>query len=388
MAPLNMQRVVEALKLFYLDGLRFQLNEATSEFLNAMERDSKSVQGDKIVMALRYGRSGGVGNRADDGDLPKPNARKTKQAKWETKNVFARMWITDKVIRASRGKAGAFRPMLEATLEDLENDAKFSLSRQAWGDGTGRLATIPGGGVVGNDITVGLVNIWLFAEGMLIDSYTPLGVLRQGEMEILAVDDINGVITVDNAGATAAADEIYIAGSKDLELTGIAAVVNAPVLYDINRAQNPWLNMTNIPVNGQISEVIIKKGIDEVKKKTGAKTDYLTGSQGVVRAYFALMVAQKQIVNTINLKGGGKALSFNGLPMVDDLFAPAQKLYGFAMSDWKLYEMGDWDWLDRDGNMIARVPGKPVWEATLCKYCDLGVSRPRGQVELSGIVEH
>ena len=382
-----MQRVVEALKLFYLDGLRYQLNEATSEFLNAMERDSKSVQGDKIVMALRYGRSGGVGNRADDGDLPKPNARKTKQAKWETKNVFARMWITDKVIRASRGKAGAFRPMLEATLEDLENDAKFSLSRQVWGDGSGKIATIAAGGVTGDVLTIGTANIWLFAEGMLIDSFNG-ATLRKGEMEILAVDDVAGTITVDDAGNTAAGDDIYIAGSKGLELTGIKAVVEAATLYDITRATNPWLNVTKIPVNGEISEVIVKKAIDEAKKKTGAKTDYLTGSQGVVRAYFALMVAQKQIVNTINLKGGGKAMSFNGLPMVDDLFAPAGKLYAMAMSDWKLYEMGDWDWLDRDGNMIARVPGKPVWEATLCKYADLGCSRLRGQVELSGITEH
>lgn len=384
---LSMQRVAEALKLFYLDGLRYQLNESTSEFLNAMERDSKSVQGGKIVMALRYGRSGGVGNRADDGDLPKPNARKTKQAKWETKNVFARMWIADKVIQASRGKAGAFRPMLEATLEDLENDAKFSLSRQVWGDGTGKLATVATDGVTDNVLTIGTDNIWMFAEGMLVDSYNG-ATLRKGEMEILAVDDVNGKITVDAAGTTAAADDIYTAGSKDLELTGIKAVVEAATLYDITRADNPWLNVTKIPVNGEISEVVIKKAIDEAKKKTGAKTDYLTGSQGVVRAYFALMAAQKQIVNTLDLKGGGKAISFNGLPLVDDLFAPAGKLYAFAMNDWKMYEMGDWDWLDRDGNMIARVPGKAVWEATLCKYVDCGCARLRGQVELSGITEH
>ena len=388
MPTLNMQRVTEALKLWYLEGLRYQLNETTSDFLNMLERSSKEVRGMKIIMALRYGRSGGVGNRADDGDLPVPNARKTKQAEWETKNIFGRMHISDKTIEASRGSAAAFAPMLETTLEDLQNDAKFNLSRQAWGDTTGLLATIPGGGVTGSVITLSAAVIWLFAEGMLIDSYNA-NVLRQGGMEITAVDDVANTITVDTIGSTAAADGLYIAGSKGLELTGMAAVAaQTGDIYGLARGTYPFLKMTNIAVNGEISEIIIQRAIDTAKKKTGAKTNFLPCSQGVKRAYQNLLTAQKQIVNTIELKGGSKALSFNGLPLVDDLFAPAGKLYALATDDWKMYEMADWGWLDRDGSILTRVSGKPVWEGTLRKYADMGCSRLRGQVELSGISEH
>ena len=103
---LALSAVAEALKEFYLPGLRYQLNDKASAFLAQIERDSQSVVGKEIVMALRYGRVGGIGNRADDGDLPTPNARKTKQAKWETKNLFARFQITDKTMKASRSNVG------------------------------------------------------------------------------------------------------------------------------------------------------------------------------------------------------------------------------------------------------------------------------------------
>ena len=63
----NLARVQEALKSFYLDGLRYQLNDKASAFLAQIEKTSENVVGKDIVMALRYGRTGGIGNRADDG---------------------------------------------------------------------------------------------------------------------------------------------------------------------------------------------------------------------------------------------------------------------------------------------------------------------------------
>ena len=66
----NLARVQEALKSFYLDGLRYQLNDKASAFLAQIEKTSENVVGKDIVMALRYGRTGGIGNRADDGLLP------------------------------------------------------------------------------------------------------------------------------------------------------------------------------------------------------------------------------------------------------------------------------------------------------------------------------
>ena len=140
----NITIASEALKNFYLPGLRYQMNDRASAFIAQIEKSSDHVEGSQIVMALRYGRQGGVGNRADDGTLPTPNSRKTKQAKWDTKNFFARFQITEKLIQASRSNQGAFASMLETEIADCETDAKLDLSRQAMGDGTGILATATG----------------------------------------------------------------------------------------------------------------------------------------------------------------------------------------------------------------------------------------------------
>ena len=85
MSILNMSKANEALKLFYLEGLRVQLNQS-NPFLSIIDRDATSVVGAEIRMALRYGRQGGIGNRGDDAVLPTPNSRQIKQARWGTKN--------------------------------------------------------------------------------------------------------------------------------------------------------------------------------------------------------------------------------------------------------------------------------------------------------------
>ncbi len=387
---LNLAAVAESLKLFYLPRLRYQLNEQASVFLAQLERDTENVVGKEIVMALRYGRVGGIGNRADDGTLPTPNSRKTKQAKWETKNLFARFQISDKTIRASRTNVGAFASMLETEISDCETDAKQDLSRQCLGDGTGLLATVTAVDVVDPKIYT-VDNITFFAEGMLLDVVDPAsGTPRNTDpVEVTIVDEANSKITINAAVSGAAAnDELYIYGNKDMELTGIKAVFEAPTLYGLDRSVYQWLNATRVNVNGEISEVIIQQAIDDADRKAGANINFLYCSYGVRRAYQNLLTAQKQLVNTLELKGGWKALSYNGIPLMADKYVPAQKMYCLDLNDWKLYQMADYEWLDEDGAMLHRVSDKPVWEATLIKYCDLGCQKPRGQVELYGITEH
>lgn len=377
----------EALKSFYIDGLRYQFNEVPGALLAQIERDSESVVGKEIVMGLRYGRTGGAGNRADDGNLPTPNARKTKQAKWETKNLFVRIQLTDKLIKASRTNRGAFANMMEQELEDAQTDGKDLLSREAWTDGAGKLATCA---VNTSTNTLTLDSVQYLSEGQFIDILNSSNTVTVSEREITAVDDVNKTITISGAAVTTAAtDYITLAGNYNLELTGFAAVFTPDnTLYGIPRTTNKWFNPTRVNVNGEISEVGIQSGIDDTERKAGSKINFLAGSYGVRRSYQNLLTAQKQLVNTLELKGGFKALSYNGIPLIADKYAPTGKLYGIDLNDWKMYEMSDWEWLDKDGAVLSRVSGKPAYEATLVKYCDIGCSRPKGQVEFYGITEH
>ena len=62
----------------------------------------------------------------------------------------------------------------------------------------------------------------------------------------------------------------YVAGNKDLELTGVAAVMTANnSLYGINRANNKWFNQTILAVNAEILEIKIQEGIDIAEDEVG-----------------------------------------------------------------------------------------------------------------------
>lgn len=381
----NMQQASQALKLYYLPGFQYQLNNATP-VLAVMDRDQKSVVGSEIRMALRYGRHGGIGNRSDDGDLPTPRSRQTKQAKWETKNIFGHIQISDKTMRASRGD-GAFLSLLEADLEDALNDAKDDLERQLFGNGSGEMATC--GTTTASNIVV-VDNTKFFAEGQMVDIVTAAtGIVLADNREILSVDDASSTITITGAPVTTTSTDIITrAGNFNLELTGLEAIFTPDnTLYGIDRTQNKWFNPTVKNNVGTISEVKIQEAIDEADRRAGGKVNLMATTYGVRRAYQELLLATKRTTDTMKLKGGYDVLLYNDKPLTVSKYAPEGVLYGLDMDTFKLYHIMDWNWLDEDGAILSRVPNKAVWSAILARYMDLGMNKPAGSFKMSGITE-
>ena len=90
----------------------------------------------------------------------------------------------------------------------------------------------------------------------------------------------------------------------------------------------------------------------------------------------------------MELAGGAKAITFNGIPVVADRFCPDGTMYLLNTDDFRLHQLCDWQWLEgENGRILAQVPGKPVYTATLVKYAELMCSRPCGQAVLTGITE-
>lgn len=374
----------EALRSFYLDALRYQLNERSSPTVAQIEKNSEGVEGKDIVMALRYGRQGGVGNRADDGTLPTPFSRATKQAKWETRNVFAYVQITDKTIEASKTNRASFANLLTQELKDAENDARDSVNRQFFGTGTGLIGTIADV----TDTVFTLDSVIGLAEGMAIDTYTGATANTDLGLRITKVDHVNKKITVAACVDTAAGDLVYINGNKGIELTGFGAIIaTSGTLYGLDRATYPWLCSQVEAVNGEISEVVIQKAIDLSELMAGGEVDHLMGSYGVLRAYGNLLTAQKRQNNTLELKGGWKGLDFNGIPLVREKYMASGTLAGICKKDIKLYRMADWDWMDRDGSVLKWIANKAGYGAVLRMYADLGCQCPAAQTKLTGITE-
>lgn len=389
----NMQTIAlagDALRSDYLPGLQVQINERTSPTVAQIDRTTKGISGKNAVFAMRFGRQGGVGFIAEDGVVPTPYARATQQVTIATKNIAANTQISEKAILASQSDIAAFANLLTSDLKDLQTDAKEQYGRAFWGNGTGLLTTLTTH--TGGAFTVASV-VGIF-EGMALDTFTSVGVAHDTALRVTKVNRRTKVVTVTGESATENGDYIYVSGSKDIEFTGFHSVLDATVdIYGLTtRANYPWTFPQEITVTGELMDEIIDQGCDDARDAAGSEIDLLAGSNGVVRAYGALLAASRHQNDTLQLKGGWSGLAYNNgsksIPLVKERYATAGELIGLQTSDWKVYQMADWDWMDRDGAILHRVNGKIGYGAILFKFAELGCSCPAGQVRWTGITEH
>lgn len=391
MATSSITTASELLKLDYQDAIRYQLNYEADPLFGMLKRDTSKVQGSEVVLYMRFGRSGGVGWRSGLDDLPTANSRKGKQAKFPTKDLFARLTIQDKLIEASKNNIGAFARALQTEMEELMTDAKDEVSRAVYGDGTGTLGIV-------TDATSATApevdNIGYFAEGMLVDVYSGASLVKGG-LEITKVDYDTSTITFKEAATGMAKDDrIVLAGSDGKAITGLGALfdTNITTIYGLSRTDYPFLNPHSVSVGGDLDLNHIQKGIDAVDVRAGSTTNALVAGHGVRRSYQTLLEESRRIVNTLNLKGGFTALSYTGgkgeIPFIATKYCPAKVLYGLDLNDWGVYQMADFHFMDRDGSVLHRVSNKPAWEASLVSYTEIACDKPRGQFVLTGITEN
>lgn len=378
--------VADAFKTFYKPVIIDQMNAKVNPFFAQVDKNSEEVFGSTIKMAMRYGVNGGVGNRAEDGDLPNPNNRKYKQAEYETKNLFGTLRITEKSIRASASSAGAFTKLLETELDGLVTDAKINFGRQLFGNGTGKLATLS---AATDENTIGVDSVQYLIEGQVIDILSSAGVVKVEAREITSVDRANKTITINGDVVTVLnTDIIAISGSYGLELTGLGQIfATTGEIYGLDRATYKWLIPTIISNVGIISDIKIKKGFHQADIIADSAPNFILTSHGVERSYYEYLETTKRNINTMTLNGGYTALNFDNKPLVADKFCTAGDMFLLNMADFVLHQMGEWDFLDRDGSIFKQTANKAAWDAVLVKYGDLGCRKPIGQVKLTGITE-
>jgi hypothetical protein len=77
----------------------------------------------------------------------------------------------------------------------------------------------------------------------------------------------------------------------------------------------------------------------------------------------------------MELDGGWKALDYNGVPLLVDEDAIDGEIYFLTLDDIQLYRMGDYDWMQKDGAILARVSDTDAYEATLFRYHEMGCTK-------------
>lgn len=373
-----------ALKDAYLNAVCNQLNTNANPLLAKIKQSNADVYGKNIIKMAPIGLNGGVGAGDEVGALPTAKGNRYAQFKTTLKNLYGQISISDKAIRASSSSAGAFVDLLNAEMEGLLTASKFNLGRMLYGDGSGLLATVSSASA--NTIT--LSSVKNIAEGMCIDIYNDDEVVVAG-LRVTGVNRKTKVVTLDSTPSSTISSGfgVYVQGSKDYEITGLGAIFGSTEsLYGLNRVQNAWLTPYTSTTQTEISDNLLQTAVDYLSENSGSEIDIITCGAGVRRAYMDYLSYYRRNVDVMNLEGGYKAISFNGIPVVADRFVEDSELYMLDTSKFTLHQLCDWEWIEgENGNILHQMAGYPAYTATLVKYADLICDQPNGQAKFSNI---
>lgn len=379
-----------ALKNVYLGVVANQLNVNANPLLGKIEQSTKDVWGKKIIKLAPYGINGGIGAGTETGKLPTAGENKYVQFTSELKNLYGKIEISDKAMRASMNSAGAFVNLLNAEMEGLIKASSFNFGRMLYGDGSGLLAKVTNYNSSTKVVTCDSVRNLI--EGMIVDFYSGSTAVANGQgIRINYVDRVNKTITLDMPATvpTIAKDQtIYVQNSKDLEITGLGAIFSdSSTLYGLTRSDYKWLKPYTSTTSQEIADDVIQGALDHLEEVGGSTANFITCSNAVRKAYQKYLSYFRRNIDIMELAGGYKAMTYNGVPIYADRFVEDDTMYVLNTDEFTLHQLCDWKWLEgEDGRVIKQNANEATYSATLVKYADLICNKPNAQAKISGIL--
>ncbi len=379
---ITLSEAENALKNIYLGTMSNLLNTTANPLLAKIEQTQADVYGNEIRTAVRWGINGGVGAGDEDGELPVASGNKYLQFTSTLKNLYGQISISDKAIRAGREGMGAFTDLLNAEITGLMEASKFNLARMLYGDGTGFLTNISA--VTDGVLTVNDTNNLI--EGMLVDVYSTSAGVDKVAAKIVSIDRTNKKVTL-SVTPTVTVGYLYNQGSKNKEISGIKSIfATSGNLYGVPRSSITSLLPYTKSSTGALDDVKIQEVIDRVENYANCTIDFIAMSQLAKYSYLDFLASYKRNVDYMTTDTGFKAISFGGVPMVFERFVDSGTMYVMDTSTLKLHQLCDWRFLETEnGNILRQAQGKPVYTATLVKYCDLICAKPNGLARLTGV---
>ena len=382
----TIQNAENALKSVYLGVVANQLNTKSNPLFAKIKQSDANIWGKDIIKLAPFGINGGIGAGTETGALPTAAGNNYVQFKTALKNLFGRIEISDKAVRASSNAGGAFVNLLADEMEGLVKASTFNLGRMIYGDGTGLLATVTAEAGA-EAVSLVVDDARNLIEGMVVDIFDGEGNVVVSGKRVTFVDRTNKTIYVGVLSKVIPQGaKLYVQGSKDNEITGLEAIFGNGNLYGLNRTDYPWLSPYVNDNSVAMDDVTLQTTIDAIEDKAGSEVDFIACSRSARKAYQQYLTYYRRNIDVAELAGGFKAITFNGIPVVADRFIKDGTAYFLNTKDFTLHQLCDWQWLEgEDGKILKQNPGFPSYSATLVKYADLICDRPVAQAKLSNI---
>jgi hypothetical protein len=384
------------LKEFYLPGMRSTLNN-TVFLLSQIETNTEDIEGRRAVLAINTSRNQGIGARAEGGTLPTAGNQGYSEERISLKYNYGRIEISGPVMRAMGTDRGSFTRALTSETEGVVRDLRKDVNRQLYSDGTGTIQSATS------------TKLRQLQVGMYIDIGTAASpTATASNRQITSINTSAGTFVFDGAevATITAADRVTRTGSggtgsTQKEMTGLRAQVDdANALWNIDPATVPaWASYvsSNSGTPRAVAESLFIRAQQEANIRSGEEIDLWVTSDGVHRGVAALLTTLKRFLNTTELKGGYSGIDMssvsqgaggaNQVSMVWDADCDNGVAYGLCTKKFQWYRMSDWEFMEEDGAVLARVDNKDAYEATLFTYAELATDARHAHAKIEDLTE-
>jgi hypothetical protein len=369
-----------------------------------------SFVGNEFRIPFKTKRNQAVGFRAENELLMAPGASGYTYLTEPMRYAYGLFNITGQLMKAAEVGEGAFKAAFQAEMDDTVLTSQLDYNRAAWGDGSGKMATVRTTTAAANTV-VPVDTTINFRGGEIIDFVDASGVVQsaQGGYTVIGVDRTNRQLTISPALGTggvtqntnflvrASIDSTVAApnNSFNREIQGIQSIVtDTGTLHGVNPATVPFWKSYLKNIGGAVSDAVIRDALDGVGFEAGVDMendlDYaLISTRGIRRRYADTLLGVKQFVNveSQNLRGGFKYLDFDGNPWFCDDACPIGTVVGLSLKDFFWAQSSDWDWMDKDGDVLKWENRRDRYVAVLYKYCQLGTTARNRHFRLTGITD-
>jgi len=366
-----------------------------------------SFVGNDFRIPLKAKRNQAVGFRSENETLPAPGASSYTYLSEPLRYAYGLVNVTGQLLKAAQSGEGAFVPAFKQEMDDTVLTSKIDFNRAAFGDGTGTMANPRTGAQTGPTIDVSsTIN---FRGGEIVDILTSAGATKgaTGHAKVvLSVDRANRTITLDSAVPAVATSDLIVRASSDStntvmnnsynkEIQGLASLVSdTGTVHGVNPTTYPFWKSFNKAVGGALSDTELRNAKDSVMFESGADLESgldfaIITTRGIRRRYSDTLLANRQVVasQAVELHGGFSALMFDENPIFVDDQCPIGRVYGLSLTDFFWAQSSDWDWMDKDGDVLKWESRKDRYIAVLYKYCQLGITARNRHFVLTGVTD-
>lgn len=406
----NLTTIQNILKDQYLPALQNQIATAPSPFLEMIRKEPLSTGG-KITAAAPFGINGGFGFGSEGNGTPKSGARDYKRFEIDPVDMYVDIRVSDKTVKLANG-SGAILPALDEEIRGSYEAAKWNVARALFGDGSGKLCTVPSSASVSSGVlTLSVSDTKALIEGLTVDLYTysatttstPSLSNANTALRVTAIDRANGTVTLAaGAGAGTASKStaignygfLTVQGSYNKELTGLGAIFDSGVttLYGYTKATSPFIVPLTVDADHAISDTVIYDAVKKAADYRNSHIDLVMMGDDAFRAYQSYMRDNNVVVCEKAEFVGGAAgykvmVGSHTVTVVNEKMVPAAEAWCVDTSAFSFVAL-DFDFCDYGSSGIFRLePGTSYYRALLASYGNLICKNPGGCVKITNCDE-